>query len=177
MEERVPRQWLRARWVVLTALLAVSIMVLGSASKAQAEWHWWGALKAECRYFAPNGHPLNYAVVSANMIVRNEDYGNGRHFANRMTIKARLVPDTSKGNYFENWTRSWRSASYGPLYENHVYRHRMKVNTGTVNPEYGWKVQYKLIWDRPFPWADIGSTGEISFNACEPSGEGGIVFN
>ena len=171
MDGQVSRQWLRPWLLSSVALLAAAFMILGSAAKAQAQWHWWGALKAECRSIEPNGHSLNYAIVSATMVVANE--GPGNHWASAMRIKARLVPDKSHENYFESWTRSWRTFSVAPLFQEHTYHQRMKVATDTVSPAADWKVQYKLTWDRSFPFPDVGSTGELPFHTCESSS--GIV--
>ncbi|MFN8216089.1 MAG: hypothetical protein U0R71_05775 [Solirubrobacterales bacterium] len=154
---------------------AIGVVLLAGAAQARAQWHWWGALRAECRYSEPGGYPLNAAVVRATMVVANDETPT-THWAEQMKIKARLVPDESGDNFFENWSRSWSTSRTGYLLPGYTYHRRMAVTTGTVNPAADWKVQYKLIWERGAPLPDVGSSGTLPFHSCGPRSEEAITY-
>jgi hypothetical protein len=85
------------------------------------------------------------AKVTVRMTVVNYD-GLGGDWAQRMKAQARLVPATGAGlSYFRDWTK----VRTGVLLTNHRYNHALTLLTNSVHPGASWRVQLKLIWDRP----------------------------
>jgi hypothetical protein len=98
------------------------------------------------------------ARVSVRMKVVN--YDHLRDWAQRMKLKARLVPPTAGLNY----TRAWKEARTDVLLQNHTYGKVLTVVTDTVNPAATWNVQIKLVWDRVAPIKDVVKETTRSFS-------------
>jgi hypothetical protein len=72
--------------------------------------------------------------------------GFGGDWAQRMKAQARLVPASGAGlSYFRNWAK----AETGVLVVNRRHSKTFTLLTGNVRPDATWKVQLKLVWDRP----------------------------
>ncbi len=111
------------------------------------------------------------AKVRIRMVVVNDD-GVGE-WASNMEAKARLEATTAGISPHGNWKRQ-RTPT---LVQNRRHSYDMVVTTDNKGGSSDWRLHVKLIWDRPFPVANVTKELRLAFDAaCAPqTGSGGIV--
>ena len=133
----------RTAYVLATAVAAVGALVAPATGQAKtpdliAHYNW---LSTTC---VPAAQGTVRAKVVVRMIVVNHE-GLGGDWAQRMRAEARLITTTPGLQY----SRAWKKVKTPILTINRRHSYTMTVITDNVSPNAEWKVQLKLIWDRP----------------------------
>ena len=114
--------------------------------------------------------PAPQGTVRAKVVVRmsvvNYD-GFGGDWAQRMRLEARLVPTSAGHNVF----RVWSEYESDDLLVNKRHSLNMWVVTDNVSSAADWKLQVRMIWDRP-AGKDVVKSQTLKF-----SGECGGLYS
>jgi hypothetical protein len=178
MDAQMPSRWVRARSIILIALIAAGALALGTAKPAHSAtsstngctkcWYWWTPPRATC--ISNNNGQQVYAHVYARQEVVNEAAFPGSHYVSRFRLKARLDhPGPGLGSKPWHTTRVFNKQEFE---EWKHYDRRIAVNTSTQSIYQDWNVQVKLIWDRKIPYDDKVREFTFSFETgnCKPGG-------
>jgi len=145
------------RWIALVGTIAVGLSCLllpygaGASPMSAAETP---NLVTAYRVlsWACQGTPSGQVRARVTVRMKVVNYDHLRDWAQRMKVKARLVPSDSPGLSYH---RDWREVVSGLLIQNRTHTRDMTVVTAPASPNAAWNVQIKLVWDRVAPIPDV----------------------